>query len=45
MRLNLSEIMPTTSPEIYYKYIIINKKGETVIYVKDINSIYGIMKA
>ena len=32
------------TPEIYRKYITVNKRGETVIYVKVINTIDGIMK-
>ena len=34
-----------TAPEIYRKHITINRKGETVMYVRALNAIYGIMKA
>ena len=34
-----------TAPEIYRKPITINRKGETVLYVRALNEIYGIMKA
>ena len=37
-------IMPT-SPDIYHMYITVNKKGETSLYFKAINAIYGIIKA
>ena len=33
-----------TAPEIYPKYITVNKIGETVIYVEALNDIYGIIK-
>ena len=33
-----------TSPEIYRKYITFKNKGETVLYVKALNYIYGIIK-
>ena len=42
---NIYELLMRTSPEIYQKYITFNKKGESVIYVKAINAIYGIMRA
>ena len=45
MRANLYELLMMTAPEIYHKYSTVIKKGETVLYVKAINSIYGIMKA
>ena len=37
--------MIKTAPEIYCKYITINRKGETVLYVRALNAIYGIMKS
>ena len=37
--------MIKTAPEIYRKHITINRKGETVLYVRALNEIYGIMKA
>ena len=44
MRVNLSETLMMTSPEIYQKYITASKKGETVIYVKALNTIYVTME-
>ena len=40
----LSDIMMITSPYIYRNCDTIKNKGETVIYVKAINTIYVIMK-
>ena len=34
-----------TAPEIYKKYVTVNRKGELVLYVEAINALYGIMKA
>jgi hypothetical protein len=45
MRGKLAEVMVRVAPEIYTKYIIINKKGKTVLYVCLLNALYGIMKA
>ena len=36
---NLDELLMMTAPEIYFKYITVNKKGETVLYVKVFNAI------
>jgi hypothetical protein len=33
------------APNIYTKFITVNAKGETVLYVKLLNALYGIMKA
>ena len=41
----LTDILIKTAPEIYLKHITINRKGETVLYVRALNAIYGIMKA
>jgi hypothetical protein len=41
----LADLMVKTAPEIYRKYVTVNKKGETVLYVRALNAIYGIMKA
>ena len=35
----------TEAQDIYCKYITISKKGETVLYVKELNVIYRIIKA
>ena len=37
--------MVKVAPEIYTKYVIVNSKGETVLYVRLLNALYGIMKA
>ena len=42
---NLANLLIKTAPEIYRKHITINKNGETVMYVRALNAIYGIMKA
>jgi hypothetical protein len=41
----LAELMVKVAPEIYTKYVIINSKGKTVLYVRLLNTLYGIMKA
>jgi hypothetical protein len=45
LRGKLAELMVKVAPEIYTKYVIINSKGETVLYVRLLNALYGIMKA
>ena len=35
----------TTTSEIYRKYITVNNKEETVLYVKSLNAIYRMMKS
>ena len=45
MREKISEIVTMIAPEIHHKYIHINKKVETVIYVKALNTIFGMIKA
>jgi hypothetical protein len=45
LRGKLAELMVKVAPEIYTKYILINSKGETVLYVRLLNALYGIMKA
>jgi hypothetical protein len=37
--------MVKVAPEVYRKYVFVNKKGETVLYVKLLNALYGILKA
>ena len=44
LRGKLAELMVKVAPEIYTKYVIVNKKGETVLYVRLLNALYGIMK-
>ena len=45
LRGKLAELMVATAPEIYKKYVSVNRKGEIVLYVKALNALYGIMKA
>ena len=45
LRGKLSDLLIKKVPEIYRKHITINRKGETVLYVRSLNAIYGIMKA
>jgi hypothetical protein len=45
LRGKLAELMVKVAPEIFAKYVIINRKGETVLYVRLLNALYGIMKA
>jgi hypothetical protein len=45
MRGKLAELMVKVAPEVYRKYIFVNKNGETVLYVKLLNALYGILKA
>ena len=36
--------MVQVAPEIYCKFIIINRKGQTVLYIRLLNVLYGILK-
>jgi hypothetical protein len=45
LRGKLAGLMVKVAPEIYTKYVIINAKGETVLHVRLLNALYGIMKA
>ena len=45
LRGKLAELMAATAPEIYRKHVTINRNGETVLYVRALNAIYGIMKS
>ena len=45
LRGKLAELMVATVPEIYKKYVSVNRKGELVLYVEVLNALYGIMKA
>ena len=45
LRGKLDELMVATAPEIYKKYVSVNRKGELVLYVEDLNSMYVIIKA
>ena len=45
LRGKLAELMVATAPEIYKKYVPVNRKGELVLYVEALNALYGIMKA
>ena len=45
LRGKLAELIVATAPEIYKKYVSVNRKGELVLYVEALNALYGIMKA
>ena len=45
MRGRLAKLLVKVAPNIYTKYVTVNSKGETVLYVKLLNALYGIMKA
>ena len=45
LRGKLADLLIKTAPEIYRKHITINRMSETVLYVRVLNAIYGIMKA
>jgi len=45
MRGKLAELLVKVAPKIYTKFVTVNAKGETVLYVKLLNALYGIMKA
>jgi hypothetical protein len=45
LRGKLAELMVKVAPEVYRKYVFINKKGETILYVKLLNALYEILKA
>ena len=44
LRRKLAELMVATAPEIYKKYVSINRKGELLLYLEALNALYGIMK-
>jgi hypothetical protein len=44
LRGKLAELMVQVAPEVYRKFVIINKKGQTVLYVRLLNVLYGILK-
>jgi hypothetical protein len=37
--------MVKVAPEVYRKYVFVNRKGETMLYMKLLNALYGILKA
>ena len=41
----MAKLMFATAPEIYKKYVTVNRKGGLVLYMETLNAIYGIMKA
>ena len=45
LRGKLAELLVKVAPKIYTKYVTVNKNGQTVLYVKLLNALYGIMKA
>ena len=44
LRVKLAEMMVATTPEIYKKYVSVNRKGYLVLYVEALNALYGIIK-
>ena len=45
LRGKLAELMIAATPDIYKKYVTFNRRGELVLYVEELNALYGIMKA
>ena len=45
LRGKLADLLIKTAPYIYRKYIKMNRKGETVLYMRALNASYGIIKA
>jgi hypothetical protein len=45
LRGKLAKLMVKVAPKIYSKYVIINSKGQKVLYVCLLNTLYSIMKA
>ena len=45
LRRRITELMAATAPELYKQYITIYRKVNKALYVRTLNSIYGIMKA
>ena len=45
LRGKLAKLMVKVAPEVYWKYVAINRKGKTILYVKLLNALYGILKA
>ena len=41
----LTELMATADPKLYRKYIIINKKGEAIMYVNMHKAFYGLTRS
>ena len=41
----MADILIKMAPEIYRKHNTMNRKGETVLYVRALNAIYIIMKS
>ena len=44
MRERLTEILVRFAPEIYTKYVSTNGKVKTVLYIRLMNALYGILK-
>lgn len=43
LRGRLAELMVRVAPQIYRKFIIINRKGQTVLYIRLLNALYGLL--
>ena len=42
LREKLAELMVATAPEIYKKYVSVNRMGELVLYVEALNALFYI---
>jgi len=45
LRGKLAELLVKLAPEMYRKYIHLDNRGQTVLYVKVLNALYGMLKA
>ena len=45
MQGHLAELMVMTEPKVYMKYVTINKRGQTVLYIKLQKALYGFLKS
>ena len=41
----LTELMVLTALNIYCKYVMVDKKGDNVLYVKMANALYGLLQS
>ena len=42
---DLAEMMIQVAPEVYWKYVVVDKKGTKILYVKLQKALYGLMWA
>jgi hypothetical protein len=45
LRIELAEMMVHIAPQVYHKYIMVDRKGTPVLYVKLQKALYGLMRA